>query len=345
MSFADWIERQLDTVVEHPFLTAAAVLSTVIAAEVLHENSSAVRQSLGNEAEQTRTLNSLKAEKEALEKKQQQRNGQTQDYLNEARNLLKDIQDHRHEFFLPGHAADIQDSIQQVEDHVSKGRESAAHVESLHACQTARTTLSRLLTLEIEWEETWQALTDRIDALNRFSVRYNARVHTSAGDETVTLDLDYWTGDRLQRLRGQIPTPHRDLSAEELRGQIQQAETLLEQMERLPEAALAAFLDACLRKELCEAVYQALLDRGWALAGGNAFGFENNDERRPAFLRMKDAVGDSISFTFAEERRFHASISLQKAGDRSLREHLAGTLRRSLSESGFVLTEFQVLDD
>lgn len=356
-----WNEHILDFTMDHPVLSSAVVLG-VYAASVIGIGIAAEAQenvarptpppagrpanwdALGNAEDQTQTLNALRAEKEALERQEQNQKAQTRECLDKARYLLEQIQTHRHDFFLPGCTEEIQASIRQAEDFVREHLDQAAHAEAFHASRTARTYLDRVLALEIEWEEARLALQERLDSLTRFGDLCEARIRTDAGEETVALDLDYWTGGARTRLREGIPEFREDLTTGALRERAREAGALLEQMQVLPQAAVDAFIDSRLRAELCDSVYQTLLARGWTLAGEQAFGYEGGDDRQPVFLCMHNAVGDRLSFQFGERGQLQANLAFHKASSRGLRDHLAAAVRNALADCSFHITDFQILD-
>lgn len=358
-----WDEHILNFTADHPVLSSAMILGVYVASIIgigiaveAQENATqpapplplagrpANWNALGNKEDQTRTLNCIRAEKQALEQQRNQKVQQTKDYLSEAQDLLERIQGHRHDFFLPGCAIEIEDSIRQAKDFVNKHLDQAAYSEAFHASRTARTYLDRVLTLEIAWEEARMALLERVEFLTRFGDQCQARIHTDVGEETVSLDLDYWTDGELTQLRGQIPEFHEDLTTSGLQERARQADILLAQMQGLPQTAVEAFLDSRLRTELCEAVYRTLLDRGWTLAGESAFGYENGDNRQAVYLRMRNAVGDGLFFEFRAQGQLRANLRFHRASSRGLQDHLSATVRNALTDCGFHITDFQIVD-
>lgn len=337
-----------------PILTGIAILGTMVAlmgtddtlpeADVSSYESKALKQ-------QAEIISDLEREKKNLEEsqnKKKQQQMQVEDWLKQTEELIKEICQYRYKLFVPGNVEDIQSAIAQAKDFLKKGAGQAAFSEAYDAWQMAEMTKSRLIDFELEWETEYENFVKagiRAEMLFNQCAAWEVHVRTDEGEETVEINVDYWTRGRLREIYDKVPGQElpRECRTEEIRQKIAETEEMIGQMQRLPEAAAQAFLDSQMRAEQCETVYRALIKRGWTLENDRAYGYEKNDNRNNVILQMQNAVQDRVSLIFEGHGSFRVSARFRDANNRDFQKHLSDLLRRALTEDGFTLTDIQIL--
>ncbi len=302
--------------------------------------------------EQESVIRDLEKQKQSLEEEKAERavnqSEQTEKWIEETKQLRDEIAGKRHAMFLPGALEEIDLAMEQTEVFKEKGAGQAAFLEAGNACRMARRDKKIILDREIEWEQAYTAYLETEAVVKGLKELYGAwpvQVPAAEGNEQVTLDVDYWTRGQLSGFYDQAMalTPDRSLGTEELVKRTERLAGIRDRMRDLNTEAVEKFMDAAQRMEMCEAVYHAMQKRGWILDGERAFGHDEDDERQPAFLIMRNAVWDRVSFRFTENGGFHVSVRISKTGNRDLQQYLAEMIRQALNENDFTITDFQTL--
>lgn len=259
---------------------------------------------------------------------------------------LEQIQSLRHELFLgPGELDEVRCALRQAEDYMAKGQEQLALMEMQRACLLAQSVYDTLHTKELEWEQELEKLEGRraqIESLEQQCPAYPVRVQTTAGEEHICIDVDYWTDGKLRALHRTYQPVSRDLPTAELRTLYQSAQEHLDALQQLPQQALDAFCASQLRREICISVHDTLKEHGWNLVKA---GYREQDERGPASLQMENAARDAMRLTVSGAGECRLRAVFDKVGNINVQQQLAEMLLTAMRESGFSVEHVQVAEE
>lgn len=257
---------------------------------------------------------------------------------------LKTIEEYRHTLFAPGEVTKIRNALEDARRFRREGSESLAAKTFYDAWQLSRITLAQVLQEEKRWEEAnavyltcHKSLEEVLETTPKMEVRFT----TDQGQETLTMDADFWSRGQVTVLQTQMPQPllSRDLTVEQVQQQTRTLQNLAEDLSRVVTEAVDAFRMSQQRMELCEAVYDSLADRGWCLEDTGENGFEQEDPRQDACLNLYNAAGDRLRLRFSGPGQIAAQTRFRGVYNRNLEAYLQGVLRQALEENGFVVAQ------
>ena len=257
---------------------------------------------------------------------------------------LERIKGYRHQMFAPGAVTEIREALASAEEFRSLDLNQAANQTLYQAWQLARKTELEVLDGEKLWEETaveyltcHGRLQKLFDTTGELSVEFQA----DQGKETLTMDADFWSQGRVSHLRNTMPGENLEptVTVEYISHSTQQLREMANSLRQVILEATDAFRSSQQRMQLCQAVCDSFLERGWILDEAAENGFEKRDPREDAVLNLCSAARDKLEFRFSGATHIALKPRFQAVHNQGLRSYMENTLRQVLTENGFVLTE------
>lgn len=342
----DILEESVDVLSEHPFLFLGAVavggLIGLSSAQSAHWDDFYT----GQQNLQEEVISGLETELEACEKERNNQKCSAKRMIQEAEGILDEIKEYRWEMFLPGCVEEIRNSLDIAIALEQNGDTEAAVSAGRNALLMAQLKKKKLIEYELAWEKVYKSLLEQRAQAKQFTEQCKAwkiKVQTDEGEEETDIDVDYWISGRLGQISRQLELGEvsREYSTEELQELMESTAAVLDQMKSLPQEAAESFLDSQQRLQLCESVYNALLQRGWRLEGEDSYGYEDGDDRNPIYLQMQNPAEIHMNFQFTRQGGFQVSALFPGVGNRNLQRHLEDTILEILRQDGFIVTEFR----
>lgn len=312
-----------------------------------------VQEVTGNDSDNIPTAEQIKEKQEQLEKIEHLLNdtktgavtgANAELWKKRTEEALARIEGFRHEQFAPGAVTEIREALDNAAEFSRSGMQQAANQTLSQAWQLARITEIKVLEAEKAWEEAavvylscHGGLQKVLDNISEMPVEFT----TDQGKESITMDADFWSEGRVSRLVQTMPEEElpRTASVEQVEHWTQQLRDLAQTLSNVLEAAVDAFRTSQERLELCNAVYNSFLDRGWILDETAENGFEKDDPRKDAFLHLCSAAQDKLEFTFSGASNIELKPRFKGVHNQGLKTYLENMLRQVLSENGFTLTQ------
>ena len=218
--------------------------------------------------------------------------------------------------------------------------ENVSHINKLHHCIVSLH--SEYVQIEDTWKAAkseWETRWNQVNALLQQGQDFPMQVNTSNGQETVSVDCEFWsrgalsdTGNTLPPLaqpEGTSATAFNDLS--------QQVDQVYQRIADIIHQAGQDFVHAQMRIQLGNSIMENLYARGWYLEADSDYGFTNDDQREDLILKLRSPVGDLLEFVLKPDSTMQMRPWFKNIHNRSLQQLLAQVLQSALRSNGITV--------
>ena len=187
-----------------------------------------------------------------------------------------------------------------------------------------------------EWETRWNQVNDLLQQGENFPIQVN----TSNGQETVSVDCEFWSRGALSDAGNTLAplTQPEDTSTTAFNALSHQADQLYQRVTDIIHQAGQDFLHAQMRIQLGNSIIENLYARGWYLEEDSDYGFTSDDQRDDLALKLYSPVGDQLEFVLKPDSTMQMRPQFKNIHNRSLQRLLAQVLYSALRSNGITIT-------
>lgn len=186
-----------------------------------------------------------------------------------------------------------------------------------------------------EWETRW----NQVNGLLQQGQHFPVQVNTSNGQETVSVDCEFWSRGALSDAGNTLPPLKQpeDTSTAAFNTLSRQADQLYRRIGDILHQAEQDFVLAQMRIQLGNSIMESLYARGWYLEADSDYGFANGDQREDLTLKLCSPVGDRVQFILKPDSTMQMRPQFKNIHNRSLLQLLAQVLQSALRSNGITV--------
>ena len=235
-------------------------------------------------------------------------------------------------------ARDLYDKVKRLSRPAQE--ENVSHINKLHHCIVSLHSEYTQIedawkAAKSEWETRWNQVSDLLQQGQNFPIQVN----TSNGQETVSVDCEFWSRGVLSDAGNALSplTQPEDTSITTFNALSQQADQLYQRITDILHQAGQNFIHAQMRIQLGNSIVEGLYARGWYLEADSDYGFTNDDQREDLTLKLYSPVGDVLEFVLKPDSTIQMRPKFKNIHNRNLLQLLARVLQSALLSNGITI--------